>query len=243
MKIKKNGVYGHFKAKKKLDSGEFGCICIYCGKKKKFDKQVLSVEPKCKCQKNLPATTKSKTKKKDLVIDDQKLIDDYLKKTEKTLDNISSVFGDSANDIKDLILRADKSQGFEKFQAEMLRSLIDTIVIAENQYNERPGQSNAYALNALISQAREIIADLQAAEESSNIVGRLVSEVMLPEFTNIGQSIINQMFYLKKNVKPSIKEGREQQVDNMVDDATKELARNIEDVFKSVQKHLRKYLE
>ncbi|QJT71055.1 hypothetical protein GR11A_00017 [Vibrio phage vB_VcorM_GR11A] len=241
-KIKKGQLYNDFRVVKKLDDGSWGCECIHCDKRKKFTKkQLLKYPEHDECRKEQPA---EKSAGFPVVQESEDLDNDYLEKVTSELVNLESVFGKDAPAIEALIESAEKDKGIARFQVSILKSLINMIPIAERKYRESEGaQSAAYAMNALISQTREMINDLQANDAQNDMAQQIVTKVIHPVFLSFGQFMIDQMFVLKKSLENDVKESRQKNANDAIDNATREIAKGIEERYIRIQEQMDKYFE
>ena len=155
-----------------------------------------------------------------------------LKQTLKT-------FREDSPDIQQL-LEQDSDRASERFQRRALAMLIDLIPVAEAKYRERAGEHSAYALNSLISQARELISDIQAGKDSEELVNTLGLEILKPCFTAIAQSMIDNIYRLRRRVERNIKPSKVESVNEAVDDMAKEFAAYLENQYTQTYDLVRK---
>lgn len=253
-KIELKKVYGSYRVIKKLDTKTYGCKCVDCDKKVKLTKKEILSYLSCPCgEVEIETPPRKKKKKKDketgtevgFVVESNKdsEIDAYIDSLTGKLDELESVFGADAEAIQKLIESAEKDKGVAKFQVSMLKTLIGMIPIAESKYREAGAQSAAYALNAIISQVRELINDMQANEAQSDIANSICVKVIMPVFQAFAQSLIDTMLLLKSQVESSVKDGRHQRVNDAIDNAAREVARALEQRFVDVQQRMEKFFE
>lgn len=145
------------------------------------------------------------------------------------------IFDKEVDQLKKNISQMD---GVKEFYLKTLIMLIDLIPIAEAKYREFSGERTAYALNALISQAREIIHDIKADSQQRNIILKNVQDVIFPIFVDIGQNLIDNSYSLKKRLEPLLKEEHVADANRIIDNHVKELAILLEEAFKSIREQI-----
>ncbi|QJT70879.1 hypothetical protein GR7B_00081 [Vibrio phage vB_VcorM_GR7B] len=245
-KIKKGLILGSFRVAKKLEDDEWGCLCIYCEKKRRFSTKAIRKRPECEhCDNGEPEDEKSSGFPVAVVEEDVKVDPKYVKKTEKEFKkSLASLFGDDAERIKDMLeSAAEKDKGVAKFQVSMIRTLVDLIPEAEAKYRDKGIANDLYAMNALISQVRELIGDMQANDAQSNMAAAVITKVVQPVFQSFGQLFIDQMFALKKSLQSDLRSDRENEGIRAIDDATKEMCRGVEERFIKIQEKMDKFFD
>lgn len=123
-----------------------------------------------------------------------------VKKQVKDLSSLTAHFGKDSSRVQDLISNNDSDSAIELAQKSMLKMMIGLIPIAETQYREFKNERAAYALNALVSQSRELIADIQSTKDRSLVADAIIANVIHPTFISIGQFIIDSNRYLRKDL-------------------------------------------
>ncbi len=127
-----------------------------------------------------------------------------VKKQAKDLDSLAAHFGKDSTKVQDLITNKDSDSAIDLAQKSMLKMMIGLIPIAESQYREFKNERAAYALNALVSQARELIADIQSTKDRSTVADAITLNVINPTFISLGQFIIDSNRYLRKELAESV---------------------------------------
>lgn len=149
------------------------------------------------------------------------------KKLEKRAEKIATLIKSGENDAAaDLILKS------------MLSLLIKLIPIAENAYREQPKQGQAYALNNLISTARELAADLQATGDKQAVVDNIIFNVLTPTAQNIVSFLINENFNSKKLLASLVKDEKIKDANDLIDAATKNNVAYMKATLESIQERL-----
>jgi len=106
--------------------------------------------------------------------------------------------------------------------------LVELIPYAEDEYRSNPKERNAYAMNSLISQARELVADIQAERDSKGLALRLSHEILSPAFVSMAQNVIDTIYYLKRTIDPNILPDEQRRVYKHMDEAARSIASYME---------------
>lgn len=225
MQIEKDAVYGSFRTIKRFkDEGKFGCQCEYCGRKRKFTKAQLLVEPVCDCQV-------------------EEVVGSTLEHASSLLDEDTySLFQEQVQQISEKF-ENNPDKGVNQFQLMSLKMLVDLIPYAEKEYRRDPRQSNAYAINALVTQIRELISDLQAEDNTLELINKIVLSIVQPVTQKIAGSLIEFNFAVKTQIKGDLKDGHYERVEREIDNATKDLARQIQSHINQMSDEIRESTE
>lgn len=120
-------------------------------------------------------------------------------------------------------LRTDDDIPVEALNRDMLRVMLSMVLhlipIAERLFKTKRSESTAYALNALLNQARELSLDLKLAKDITSQAEFIKTSLLLPVFTSFTQLLIQEIFALKNTIDTEVspKQGKalKKQVDTM----------------------------
>ncbi len=147
----------------------------------------------------------------------------------RRLASLHSVFKDDVIQISDLLNSLNTDDAISKFQRTMLQSLLDLIPVAEDRYRKEGTERSANAFNSMVSQSRELIADLQAERDTKQLALQLSREIIDPAFIGIAQIVIDNLHNLKRSMETYVPEKRHIQLNGIVRDTAKGIAQYIED--------------
>jgi hypothetical protein len=163
-----------------------------------------------------------KKKKKPIVVDELDDVEDYsepstalvpvsvtLPKAPLDLKNISklktkgmrSIIGDSAEDIQQLLEVGDNDNATALMLKRMLQALVDLVPYAEHNVRKSKGQRGVYQINSLISSIRELMIDLQSAQDRGAIGEALNEKVLRPAFLDVAMELVKETAMLSSDVK------------------------------------------
>lgn len=173
---------------------------------------------------------KKKRSKKILSLDQQN----------KKLKKLGSTFGVKAKEVYDLIQKGDMDKAIVTFQRQMLATLMRLIPMAEKEYRKYKKEYTAYALNSLISQARELTSDIQASDDRARLANTLVMDVVKPAFQQSVQEMINTHYSLKMKLKSKVK--NPDLVEDAIDGCAKDIAQYMNEVFRTTAEQIKQSL-
>lgn len=165
---------------------------------------------------------------------EQKLLKRSLTKTNA----MASLFGQDSLKIQELISEKDNDNAFDMANRSMLSFMLDLIPLAETRYREDARQSNAYAMIALISQARELISDLQAADDKSVIKDKIVYDVVKPTMMTLAQFLIDSNYQLKRELTDFVIKEHQQKAHLAIDNSTKAAGQYVQAMFSDLKDRL-----
>lgn len=96
----------------------------------------------------------------------------------------------------------------EALQKQLYRSMLmltlGVIPKAEAYYRKERTDRAAYALNALVSQARELVIDLRMVKDVDTQVEYIKDQILMPVFKSFTQVLLQEVFSLKNKVDTSV---------------------------------------
>jgi hypothetical protein len=141
-----------------------------------------------------------------------------LERSKKSLAGLKGTFKKYVPESKMLIARQEVGSSGALVQRGFLMQLIDLIPVAEDAYRDYPSQSNAYALNTLISSAREVLAEIEAQNDGTQMSVSLVQEILMPSFQEIAQQIVLAIYALREQMLRLVTESKDRTaVDKHID--------------------------
>lgn len=129
-------------------------------------------------------------------------------------------------------------------QKAMLQTVIMMMPEAEKRFFEQKSAHQAvYAFNALVSTARELIADVQAAEDKSKVIDRIIYDLLEPQILSLVNYFLESNFYLVKQLKPFVKEKHHKKLQDILNEATKSSGAYAKEMFATFKERLPTALE
>lgn len=161
-----------------------------------------------------------------------------LKSKVKDINDIASKFGVSTDEISRMIDNGDHEKAVGYFQKKMLAAIVQLIPLAEAKYKKYRNQSDAYALNALVSQARELAQDLQATGDRQKLALTIVQEVLMPGFRAIVQEIVDEHYNLKRDMEDYVEPKKVRKFKERVDVSGQRVARHAQKIYISISERI-----
>ncbi len=158
-------------------------------------------------------------------------------------DEISSILGDSAETIQQL-LETDKNESASTMlQKRLLQSLVDLVSYAESNVRATKGQKGVYQVNSLITSIREILSDMQANRDRSAIGHALIEKVMRPMFMDIGMELVKEESRLMGEVKNMVDFGIYKEIKVRHSEATTRIATVMKQKYETACSETIKFLQ
>jgi hypothetical protein len=192
-------------------------------------------DEKPKKKKNLPAVIKNKTpaqiarEKRD-------------KKDGGAWDHADTLFGERAVEIMGLIEADNRDGATTMIYKELMKMMVDIIPIVEKGVRATKGFRGVRSLNEMISQVREMIADMQAVQDKGMLGQTLIARFVRPAFLDIAMQMIQTNERTLNDILPFVPESHRVQIRSQVKASEKELARFIEAQYKSIAENIVKGL-
>lgn len=154
-----------------------------------------------------------------------------------------SVFGKKAPKILDLIDQKDTDGALTLIQKQILKSLVSTLPIAEQKMLESDTTRGIYGYNALISQIREVLVDIQSAQDKQFIAQNINVGILQPFFISMAQAMIDSNYRLKKSIVDYIKPDRVRDVNEAIDANAKSIAEHMNMTYGAISAKIEQQFE
>lgn len=138
---------------------------------------------------------KKKKKKKKIVEDtgtEVAIYEEPKKKISKlkNVKKMKSIVGESAEEISQLLEGGETDSAVAMMYKRMLQALMDLLPFAEQQVRKTKAAKGVYQVNALISNIRELMVDIQAAQDRGRIAEDLDMRILQPAFREMATQFI-----------------------------------------------------
>ena len=151
----------------------------------------------------------------------------------------SSVFGLRQDAIRDALANKDVDHVISMFQEQAFATIVTLIPMAEEAYTKDKREHQMYALNAIISQGRELAADIAAMNNKKQLAQMLVDEVLNPAFKSILQHMLNEQLTLKALLADKIIPGKQQQVVQEIDTSLRNNATSMTQIYDALAQEIK----
>jgi hypothetical protein len=159
---------------------------------------------------------------------------------EQAVKKSKSMFARKRQLIHNKVDAGDIDQAITLIQKQMLKMLVDVMPIAERGYRKYGNERAAYALNAMVSGAREVISDIQATKDQMQLIDKIVVGVLQPAFTSIAQQVVASTQHSYKELEDYIDLRKKDLVKSVLSSSAKELGRYLNDQLNFVRTRLEK---
>lgn len=156
-----------------------------------------------------------------------------LNKQTALLKKASTTFGLPAKQLYAMIQEGQTDQAIIMFQRQMMATILRLIPIAEKQYRREKKEHTAYALNSLVSQARELAADIQSSADRAQVAEIIVNDMMMPTFRSFIETLVFETQTLKAALVSKTQPRFRTEVDLMVDTLVRQVATNGNELFRA----------
>lgn len=150
-----------------------------------------------------------------------------------TVVQVGSTFGIRKRAIMEAIEENNIEHAVAQFQRQAYSTVVNLIPLAEAAYLKDGREHQIYCLNALISQGRELAADLMAANSRDTLAATLLSEVLEPAFKSVLQQIMQEQMHMKTVLCDKIKSPHEEGVSTEQDASLRRIAGAMNEIFRN----------
>jgi len=202
-------------------------------KKKKKLREEVAEEPRKKKKKKkkgreLAVITDDLPAQEDTDVIDPEENKRKIKELKGRLKGLKSTFKKGLPHIHKLILDGEQERAAPLIQKHLMLALTEIIPVIENGVRQSGGRQGVYAFNSLVSQSRELIADVQSENDSSALAQRISNEVLNQAFVYIGQNLATTLLHIRTGLKPYLRgDASDERVTQLFNDNIKDIAKYI----------------
>jgi hypothetical protein len=160
----------------------------------------------------------------------------------ETVKEVGSTFGIRKREIMDAVATGNIDHAVLQFQRQAYSTIVNLIPIAEKAYKKHQREHQAYVLNSLISQGRELASDLMASGDRAQLAEIIAREVLEPVFKSMLQQFMQEQLQLKTILGDKIKPQFSADASREMDNSLKRMAQVMNDMFRSTTQQINKKL-
>lgn len=208
--------------------------------------------------KALPAPDEPKRKKKN----SEEVIDVSAKKKKKRLEDSHAValleepklsklkgkalrtqFGQGAEKILRLLEQDDTDPAIALIYKRLLQSVVDVLPLAEMGIRNTKGIRGVHGFNMLISSLRELMVDVQAAQDRGMMGDMLVQSVLQPAFSDLAQDTVLEYSTLAADLKMLIPQDEHAKLLEIIKESRSRLANRMTSHYRTMKDGTIGYLQ
>lgn len=163
------------------------------------------------------------------------------------IDEVSSIFEKEMRTVRKTVSNKATEFNSDAVSKMMLRSMLtmilDTIPIAEKAFRTSKKENAAYALNALINQAREIATDLKMSGDVENQTAFIRDSILDPVYRALAMHFMREMMNLKALVETEVPKAKIQKnikrgIDQTMRTIGQFMTQSVEKISSDVEQYL-----
>ena len=159
-----------------------------------------------------------------------------------TTKKVGTVFGIKKSEIMLAVTEGNIDHAISVFRRQAYSTIVNLIPIAEKEYVKGKRDHQAYVLNALITQGRELAADLMQDGDRTQLANKLVHEMLEPVFKGILQNVVSELQQQKLMLSDKLQPEYKAHVSIEIDASAKRIAGAMTDLFSVASDQIRRNL-
>jgi len=154
-----------------------------------------------------------------------------------------SIFGDNSEKILQLLETNETDSAVALIYKKALSSIVDLIPYAEHAVRKSKGARGVYQINSLISSCRELLVDIQAAQDRGMLGTTLMQQVVKPAFSDMANDIVQEYGMIASDAKLDMPEKEWQRFSTNLKESRARLADKITKHYRRVNDETISYLQ
>lgn len=115
---------------------------------------------------------------------------------------VASITGEASEEIQVLLEEGLNDQAIQMMYKVLMRTVMDLIPYAEEQIRSTNGAKGVYQINSLISNCRELMVDIQMAQDRSELGRSLIEAHVKPAFMDLAMSLVQNYSLIASDAQP-----------------------------------------
>lgn len=137
-----------------------------------------------------------------------------------------------------MIESGDQAKTADALQRAFILMLTELIPIAENTFRKFGNERAAYALNAMISQVRELVADQKAEQDLGALATKLCDDVLLSAFRQLGENMATSFYHLRETAMPLVPKNERAAFRNRLEESAVDMSKYATELFKQTRERV-----
>lgn len=206
-------------------------------KKKKKKKEVVADDPPWfpdpvpAAKTDFPVATVKTEKKKSAVV--------AVADGEKPL----SVVGADGDQIHSLIEDGEWAQAQQLMYKRMAQSVAAMLPYLENEIRSTSGKKGAFNFNAMLTSARDLLADIQQAEDRGRLGEIMVDKILMPSYISMGQLTMTENQLLMSQIRKVLEPEQIRDIQTKISESEVRLVHAFQGEFDKMREQLSAFLE
>ena len=200
-------------------------------KKKKKEEYDVSAEPK-----------KKKKKRTELALVDDEDDEPKVSKN-KTKMMLKTQFGKGAEKILRMLEQDDTDPAIALLYKRLLMSVVDILPMAELGIRKSKGTRGTYQFVQLISSVRELMVDIQSAQDRGMMGDMLVRSVIQPAFGDLAQDTVQEFSMIAADAKSTMTPEEYERFAPLLRESRARLANRMTFHYRAIQDGVVSYLQ
>lgn len=156
---------------------------------------------------------------------------------------LKTMFGQNSEKILQLLETDETDSAVALIYKKLLQSIVDIIPMAELAIIESKGTRGIYQFNQILSSARELMCDIQSAQDRGLLGVSLMEQTVKPTFGDIAQDIVQEYSMIGADVKAGMTEKEWQRFAPLLRESRARLADKITKHYRRINEETISFLQ
>ena len=157
--------------------------------------------------------------------------------------NLKSILATNREELLQLVENDEVDTASSVIYKRMLQALIDVVGHTEDMIHRSKGARGTHQMNLLVNNIRDILIDLQQAQDRGMLAENLCSRFLAPSYLAIGTEILKENEQLFAKIKRESDKDTVDRFSQYFDQQERRLGDFIQDQFVRMREEVKKYLQ
>jgi len=164
-------------------------------------------------------------------------------KRDSSVKEVSSIVAANSEQILALLDSKENDKAIPLVYRTLLQSLVQMFPLAESYVVKTEGTKGIYQVNTLVSSIRELLVDIQAAQDRGMLGTQLVETVVKPATSDLAQEMVKEYSLISADAKGLMEPDEYAKFQVLLRESRSRMAGAVNRQFRDIQGQVIEYLE
>lgn len=154
-----------------------------------------------------------------------------------------SVVGKGQDEVYEMIEQGKWDEATPIMYRRLAQSVYSLLPYMEAEIRNTQGKKGAFNFNAMLSSARDLLADIQQAQDRGRLGELLVDKLLRPAFMDVGMIFIKEQDLLQSRLRQTLDSEQMRVMQIWLDEAQRRFVDQIQDEFRKLHDNVKEFME
>lgn len=156
---------------------------------------------------------------------------------------LNSILGDDAESLMQLLENGDADSAITRLNKRLIQTVIDLIPEVETNIRESKGRYGVHSFNGLVQTVRELVIDLQSAQDRGAMGETMVEKLIRPAFLDLATDVVKEYSMVQSDMQALLPHDQFLEFRKLQLESRDRIARALQDKYTELQEKIIGFLQ